>query len=104
MSVISNKDVEMLKDIERFLFISKDKGSLDLYLKLYEFTERMIRNKEKCSKKQNDTNKKNKEYHTIINSISHYRKTNNIEKLTYWQNRLVEYKQKRSGNYGIKEY
>ena len=111
MAITTKKDIEMLKELESYLFDInkdsmfingdsfmikkedvKDEKALALYLALYEFVERMIETKKERSRKQNVFNKNNREYHKITNKIWYYRKKKNLEKLKYWQDRLEELK------------
>lgn len=111
MAIATKKDIEMLKEVESYLFDInkdsmfingdsfmikkedvKDEKALALYLALYEFVERMIETKKERSRKQNVFNKNNREYHSITNKIWYHRKKNNLDKLKYWQDRLEELK------------
>lgn len=66
----------------------------DDFIDFINLIERQIHEREQKNKKANEFNKNHKEYHRIINNMHYFRKTNNIERLEYWQNKLDEYKRR----------
>ena len=66
----------------------------DDFIDFINLIERQIHEREQRNQKANEFNKKHKEYHRIINNMHYFRKTNNIERLEYWQNKLEEYKRR----------
>lgn len=64
----------------------------DDFVDYINLVEKIIVEKKILTNRANEYNKKNKEYHKISNSICKARKSGNVEKLEYWQNKLDEYK------------
>lgn len=114
MAILKNEDMEILKDIELYLYnVNKDcyveengifavrKGdikdfnALELYFKLYAIIEESEKEKVKANKKSNEYNKINREYHNISNSLYQARRRKNNEKIRYWENKLEEYKNRK---------
>lgn len=96
MAIVTNKDIEMLNNIKDII----DKNNIitnnedkNIYNDYITFIDRLVNIKKQCANKSNAFNKANKEYHRITNNITYARKTNNIEKLTYWRNKLEAYKE-----------
>lgn len=96
MAIVTNKDIKMLNDIKdiinknNIITSNKDKNIYNDYVL---FINRIVDIKKQCANKSNAFNKANKEYHRITNNITYAKKTNNIKKLTYWRNKLEEYKE-----------
>ena len=111
--MISNKDLEIMIKIENLIGVkSKEIFGVDndkeVVIKWYDnsetivkandfidyinIVEKIINDKKKCAEKTNKYNKEHKEYHRIINNISNARKSGNVEKVEYWENKLKEYK------------
>ena len=96
MAIVTNKDIEMLNNIKdiidknNIITNNKDKNTYNNYVL---FINRIVDIKKQCANKSNTFNKANKEYHNITNNISQAKKTNNIDRLNYWRNKLEEYKE-----------
>lgn len=64
----------------------------DDFIDFINLIEKHLQVRKQRNQKVNEFNKNHKEYHKIINSIHEARKTSNIKRLEYWQNKLNEYK------------
>ena len=116
MAVITNDDIKTMVKVEELLHnkIQKESGIKDidkngneyyyfnendeeynLWVKYWNIVEKFIQNKRYASKKSNEYNKRNKEYHRIMNNICACRKSGNLERVAYWENELK--KMKRGG-------
>lgn len=62
------------------------------FIDFMNLIERHLQIRKQRNQKANEFNRRHKEYHTIISSISDARKTKNKRRLEYWENRLKEYK------------
>ena len=114
MAFIKNEDLEILKDIELYLYnVNKDTfdyenkehfvvrasevkdiRALDLYFKLYAIIENLESDKKELNNKANNYNKTNKEYHNISNNLYQARKRGNTEKIQFWEEKMRSYKEK----------
>ena len=93
---VNNIDIKRLVKIKDILEKYRDEFTEEEKRDLKEFDitiENIIKDKQKHTNKQNDFNKKHKEYHRIINNISHALKVGNQERLEFWKNKLKEYKE-----------
>lgn len=111
MARIKNENLDILKDIESYLFNVnmdcfdyiddknfvvktnnvKDKVALELYFKLYGIIEEIENSRKEENKKVSDYHKTDKKLHNIKSNIYYAKKKNNLERLSYWQNELELY-------------
>lgn len=111
---IKNEDLEILKNIELYLYERNSKSfnydnnghfivrssevddiqALDLYFKLYAIIEELEEVKKKLNNKSNEYNKKNREYHNIMNNIYQAKRSNSFKRLKKWEQKLEDYKKK----------
>lgn len=100
MSFIKKKDLQILIKVESLLYEKlKETNSLnnnyeyDLWLSYYNIVENIINDINKLNKRSNEWNKKNKDYHRIMNNLYDSKKRNNKEKINYWTNELLKLKE-----------
>lgn len=101
MAFIKKKDLQTLIKVEHLLYEKlKETDSLnndyeyDLWISYYNIVENIINDISKLNKKSNEWNKKNKDYHRIMNNLYDSKKRNNKEKINYWENELLKLKGK----------
>lgn len=110
MAIIKNEDLKIMVEVEELLHkklvetngIKDDNGGYyfdendeecNIWVSYWNLVERLIVDKQKSSQKANEYNKRNKEYHRIMNNICSSKKSGNIEKVEYWQNELKKMKE-----------
>lgn len=100
MAFIKKKDLQILIKVENLLYEKlKETNSLDniyeynLWIDYYNVIENIINDIDKLNKKSNEWNKKNKDYHRIMNNLYDSKKRNNKEKINYWENELLKLKE-----------
>ena len=100
MAFIKKKDLQVLIKVENLLYEKlKETNSLDnnyeydLWLSYYNIIENITNDINKLNKKANEWNKKNKDYHRIMNNLYNSKKRNNKEKINYWKNELLKLKE-----------
>ena len=100
MAFIKKKDLQVLIKVENLLYEKlKETNSLDniyeynLWIDYYNVIENIINDIDKLNKKSNEWNKKNKDYHRIMNNLYDSKKRNNKEKINYWENELLKLKE-----------
>ena len=96
MSVIRNKDIKIMVDVEELLHSkidNKNDYEYGIWCNYWNLVERFISHKKEVAKKQINWNKNNKEYHRITNNISNNKIRGNKEKEEYWRNKLKEFKE-----------
>ena len=114
MAVITNKDLKVLVEVEELLhkklvetnaikdinengkeyyyFDENDKEN-EIWTQYWNLVEKFIQHKKYASKKQSEYNKRNKEYHRIMNNICACRKSGNLERVAYWESELKKMKE-----------
>lgn len=112
MAFMKNEDLEILKDIELYLYNInresyveqngifairkadiKDEKALELYFKLYSIIEENSQKRKKLNEKSTEYNKRNKKYHNISNNLYQARKSKNTKRIEYWENEMKLYKE-----------
>lgn len=83
----SEKEIEVQYIDEKVIITASD------FIDYICLIGKLLNEKTERANKANAFNKRNKEYHKIINSISYYKKIGNKEKLKYWQDQLKKYKE-----------
>lgn len=94
--MLTNEDLNIINNTVDYLFNAsknyKDDKALDLALDLVKVANKVYRKKRVQSVKSNEYNKNNKKYHTLVNSLSYYRKRNNQAKVRELEEKINEYK------------
>jgi tRNA A37 N6-isopentenylltransferase MiaA len=94
VAIVTNKDIEVMVDVEELLHKKVEtEEETELWTKYWNIVERFIVKKKEIAKRQNNWNKNNREYHRITNNISTNKKSGNKEKEQYWRNKLKEFKE-----------
>lgn len=99
MAVIRNEDLETMEKVSKILYntiCSQNVGNNEYYnimLTFQDMVKRFVADKNNAKGNSSSFNKKNPEYHKIMNNISSNKKNNNLEKVEYWKNKLKELKE-----------
>lgn len=99
MAVIRNEDLETMEKVSKILHnticYQSVEGNEDynVMITFQNMIKRFIADKNSAKGSSSSFNKKNPEYHKIMNNISSNRKNNNLEKVEYWKNKLKELKE-----------
>lgn len=114
MAIITNKDIKIMVEVEELLHnkLVKNNGIKDIdkngeeyyyfdendkeyniWVQYWNLVEKFIQHKKYANKKSNEYNKKNKDYHRIMNNICACRKSGNVERLEYWKNEMKKLKE-----------
>ena len=99
MAIIKNEDLETMEKVSKILYntiCSQNVGNNEYYnimLTFQDMIKRFVADKNNAKGNYSSFNKKNPEYHKIMNNISSNKKNNNLEKVEYWKNKLKELKE-----------
>lgn len=115
--VLKNEDIELIIKMENLIGMNEKKlfgknGDKKCIVKWYDNTEtiitkddfldfmclieRVIKNKKKASEKANNYNKKNKEYHNLMNKLCGARKSGNVENIEKYSKMLEDLKKNKN--------
>ena len=117
MSVITNKDFEIMckvedllykklketngiKDIhngEEYYYFDENDEEYKVWVEYWNMVERFINYKKKANEKSAKYNKDNAEYHRLSNNLYWARRRKNKEKIEFYTKKLEEYKKKKEG-------
>lgn len=114
MAVITNDDIKTMVEVEELLhnklvktngikdidnngkeyyYFDKNDKEYEIWVRYWNLVEKFIQHKKYANKKSNEYNKKNKDYHRIMNNIYANKKSGNVEKLEYWKNEMKKLKE-----------
>lgn len=114
MAVITNDDIKTMVEVEELLhnklvktngikdidnngkeyyYFDKNDKEYEIWVRYWNLVEKFIQHKKYANKKSNEYNKKNKDYHRIMNNICACRKSNNKDKLKYWEDEMKKLKE-----------
>lgn len=101
MAVITNKDLDIMCDVEHLLHkkleetnsISEDSEEYDIWIHYWNMVERFCQAKDKSREKARKFNKDNKEYHRLNVNLYAAIKRKDKVKEEYWRNKLKEFKE-----------
>ena len=90
--MLNNEDLKTIEKVVEYLAPLGTHKAIELTTKLIKLHNKIVNNKKEQSKKSNDYNKKNKKYHSLINSLSYHRKNKNYNKVKELEEKLTQIK------------
>lgn len=116
MAVITNKDLEIMCEVEHLLhkkleetngikdtfkgeeyyYFNENDEEYEIWVKYWNMVERFCQAKDKSRKKARDFNKNNAEYHRLANNLYWAKKKNDKERIELYTKKIKEYKEKQS--------
>lgn len=116
MAVITNKDLEIMCEVEHLLhkkleetngikdtfkgeeyyYFNENDKEYEIWVKYWNMVERFCQAKDKSRKKARDFNKNNAEYHRLANNLYWAKKKNDKERIELYTKKIKEYKEKQS--------
>ena len=116
MAVITNKDLEIMCEVEHLLhkkleetngikdtfkgeeyyYFNENDKEYEIWVKYWNMVERFCQAKDKSRKKARDFNKNNAEYHRLANNLYWSKRKNDKERIELYTKKIKEYKEKQS--------
>ena len=90
--MLTNEELKLLSDLIEYLSMLRGSKAMYFSAELDKIYYKIVNNKKEQSKKSNDYNKKNKKYHSLINSLSYHRKNKNYNKVKELEEKLTQIK------------
>lgn len=103
MATIKNEDLKVMIEIEELLHrfleenqsIDENNKDYDLWISYWNIIERFINDKKTANKKSTGFNKRNAEYHRLMNNLCNARKRKDKKKIEYYSCKLEELRNRR---------
>lgn len=95
MAIIRKEDLETMKKVINILSNKnmKNEENHNVLITFQRMVSRFEEDKNKNSVSSKEFIKRNPKYHNILNNISRNKRLHNVDRVTFWENKLKELKE-----------